>query len=60
MGVDVDLAHDPPVASIPKDKVAKVKRYLREVLDAKVWGQAGSCNSGKSFSAFSTGCQACW
>ena len=36
MGVDVDLAHDPPVASIPEDKVAKVKRYLRQVLNAKV------------------------
>jgi hypothetical protein len=34
-GVDVDLAQDPPVASIPPGKVTKVKRYLREVLDAK-------------------------
>ena len=36
MGVDVDLAQDPPVASIPPGKIAKVKRYLREVLDAKL------------------------
>jgi hypothetical protein len=36
MGVDVDLAQDPPVASIPPGKIAKVKRYLREVLDSKL------------------------
>ena len=36
MGVDVDLAQDPPVASIPVDKVEKVKRYLQSVRDAKV------------------------
>ena len=36
MGVDVDLAQDPPVASIPPDKVEKVKRYLQSVADAKV------------------------
>jgi hypothetical protein len=36
MGVDVDLAHDPPVASIPSDKVAKIKSYLQSILDAKV------------------------
>ena len=35
MGVDVDLAQDPPVASIPPGKITKVKRYLREVLDEK-------------------------
>ena len=36
MGVDIDLAQDPPVASIPSDKVAKAKSYLQSVLDAKV------------------------
>jgi hypothetical protein len=35
MEVDVDLAQDPPVASIPPGKIAKVKKYLWEVLDAK-------------------------
>jgi hypothetical protein len=36
MGVDVDLAQDPPVASIPPGKIAKIKKYLDEVLDAKL------------------------
>ena len=35
MGVDIDLAQNPPVASIPPGKIAKIKRYLREVLDLK-------------------------
>ena len=36
MGVDIDLSHDPPVASIPPGKIAKIKRYLREVLDMQL------------------------
>ena len=35
MGVDIDLAQNPSVASIPPGKIAKIKRYLREVLDLK-------------------------